>query len=157
MIHRREFTVGGLSAAAISVLGLAGHAEERTPAIGSQNPADHFEPCARACSDCQRECDFCAAHCADMVGKGEQTYVVTLQACLDCANICAAAAHVVARHGIFSALVCRACADACSRCAKECETLGKGDQKMTVCADQCRMCEKSCREMVAHSPEARNP
>ncbi len=155
MIHRRNFTVAGLSAAAISVLGLGGRAEERTPAIGSQNPADHFEPCARACCDCQRECDFCAAHCADMVGKGEQPYLVTLQVCLDCANLCAAAAQVVARHGLLSAVVCQACADACSRCAKECETVGKGDRRMAACAERCRLCEKSCRDMIAHSPEAR--
>src|SRR5207302_8759078 len=79
MIDRRQFTVAGLWGAVLSALPLAGNADDRTPAIGNRNPADHFEPCARACSDCQRECDFCAAHCADMVGKGEQTFLVTLQ------------------------------------------------------------------------------
>ncbi len=151
MIHRREFAVAGLSAAAIALLQRSGAAEDRVPKIGSSNPADHFEPCARACSDCQRECDFCAAHCADMLGKGEQTHLVTLQACLDCAGVCGAAAHIVARHGLFSDLMCQACSEACSRCAKECETFGKDDEKMQACAAQCRSCEKACRDMLTHS------
>src|SRR5262245_14570061 len=155
MIDRRQFTVTGLWAAIVSALPTAGAADERTPVIGSKNPADHFEPCARACSDCQRECDYCAALCADMIVKGDQTFLATLQTCLDCANLCAAAAQIVSRHGTFSAVVCQACVEACLRCAKECETLGKGDDRMAACAKQCRACEKCCREMLAHSGEAR--
>ena len=153
MIPRRDFAAAGLSAAALAALQVAGMAQERgrKPGIGSPNPTDLFEPCARACSDCQRECDYCATHCADMLGKGEQTHLVTLQSCLDCADVCASAAHIVSRHGVLSETICQACAVACSRCGQECEKFAKDDERMRTCAEQCRACEKACRDMVAHA------
>jgi len=153
MIHRREFTVAGLSAAALAALHVAGAADEPSgvepPRVGSANPEDRFEPCARTCSDCQRECDYCATHCADLLGKGEQHHLVTLMSCRDCAELCAAASRIVARHGSFADLFCQSCAEACLRCAKACEEHGKNDKVMLRCAEECRTCEKACRDMVA--------
>src|SRR5882672_4130947 len=126
MIPRREFALAGLSAAA----------QEARSAAGKPR-GDHFETCAAACSDCQRECDACATHCAELLAKGERHHLSTLMTCRDCADLCSAAAHIVARHGAFAALVCQSCAEACLRCAKECEQHGKDDQIMIRCAQEC--------------------
>ena len=83
-----------------------------------------FDKCATACSDCQRACDSCAAHCAKMLSDGKKEHHKTLQTCQDCATHCAAAAAIVARNGPFSDLICKACAEACARCGKECEKTG---------------------------------
>ena len=79
---------------------------------------------------------------------GKHEHMTTLATCQDCADVCSAASHVVARGGPFAALICNACADACARCAKECEAF-KDDDHMQQCAKECRKCEKACREMIA--------
>jgi hypothetical protein len=103
--------------------------------------------CAKACSDCQRECDSCASHCARLVSEGKKAHLTTLMTCQDCANVCTAAAQIVSRGGPFSTLICESCAEACARCGKECEKFA-GDQHMKMCAEECHKCEKACREMA---------
>lgn len=117
--------------------------------VDHRKHAEHMQACAKACSDCQRECDVCATHCAHMVHEGNKKHMTTLMTCQDCANVCAAAAHIVARGGPFAGLICEPCAEACARCAKECERF-PDDQHMKRCAEECRRCEKACREMLKH-------
>ena len=113
----------------------------------------HFDKCATACSDCQRACDSCAAHCAKMLSDGKKEHLKTLQTCQDCASHCAAAASIVARNGPFSDLICKACAEACARCGKECEKFSD-DTHMKKCVDECKKCETACRDMLSHVPSA---
>ncbi|MFO0880863.1 MAG: four-helix bundle copper-binding protein [Gemmataceae bacterium] len=109
-----------------------------------------FEKCARACNDCQRICDACSAHCANMVAEGKKEHLATLRTCQDCATFCTAAATTVARKGPFSDLICKACAEACNGCGKSCEKFGE-DKLMKECAEDCFRCEKICREMLNHT------
>ena len=108
---------------------------------------DSNNPCAVACSDCQRECDACAHHCAKMVASGKHEHMATLASCLDCADLCAAASRIVARDGVYASLICRACANACAACAKACAAISS-DAMMKACADECLKCEKACRAML---------
>ena len=107
----------------------------------------HLEECAKACSDCQRACDTCQTHCAHMLHAGEKAHMTTLMSCADCATVCASASEILSRGGPFSSLICVSCAEACQRCAVECEKF-KDDMHMKKCAEECRKCEKACREMV---------
>jgi hypothetical protein len=109
-----------------------------------------FEKCARACSDCQRLCDACATYCAKALAKGSEHHLEMLVSCQDCASLCVAASQIVARDGLFSDLVCRACEEACARCASRCERHPQDGAVMTRCAEECRKCETACREMLAH-------
>lgn len=154
-MDRREFAVAGVSAAALLALRAAASAEEvgKTPAAGHAHD-EAFDVCAKACSDCQRACDSCAAHCAHRVGDGMKLHMTTLQTCLDCADVCGMSSHLVSRRGPFMHLVCSSCAEACTRCAQECEKF-PDDRHMKACAEECRRCEKACREMVKHAPVAR--
>jgi hypothetical protein len=153
MIRRREFAIAGLSGAALAAIQFPGLAEERKPGAPGGH-ADRFEVCAKACGDCQRECDACATHCAELMAKGDHHHLATLMSCRDCADFCSTAAQIVSRRGPFADLVCRACADACAHCAKDCERHGKDDKVMARCMEECQTCEKACREMVAHSETA---
>ena len=115
--------------------------------------AEHDEmlqACAKACSDCQRQCDTCASHCAHMLAEGKKEHLTTLMTCRDCATICAAAAQIVAGGGPFSSIICESCATACSECAKACEKF-PDDKHMKACAEECRKCEKACRGMLKHA------
>jgi hypothetical protein len=106
--------------------------------------------CAKACSDCQRMCDMCAAHCAGMLAQGKKDHLATLATCQDCATVCSATAQVVARGGPFAGIVGSACAEVCARCAAACAKF-PADAHMKACAEECRRCEAACREMVKHA------
>ena len=101
---------------------------------------------AKACSDCQRACDMCSAHCLALLSDGKTQHAKTMQLCNDCAAVCATSAQIVARHGPLMNVICNACADACNQCAKACDAQ-KDDAQMKYCAEQCRLCEKACRTM----------
>lgn len=154
MIGRREFSVAGLSAMALAALETSASAQKTAQKPHAQHGAhdDHLEACAKACSDCQRECDSCATHCAHMLHSGKNDHITTLETCQDCADVCAAAAHIVARSGPFALQICDACAEICAGCGKACEQF-PDDEHMKHCAEECRKCEKACRDMknyVAH-------
>ncbi len=143
MIGRREFGIVGLSAAAALALQANARADDKS----HEGHGDMFEECADACADCQIECGSCARHCAMLLGEGKKEHMNTLQTCLDCAEICSAAAQIVARQGSFSTLICESCAEACSRCAAACEKV-PSDKHMARCAKECRECETACRAML---------
>jgi hypothetical protein len=111
----------------------------------------HFEKCAKACAVCMLECESCATHCGGLVLKGEKKHVLTLRTCLDCAEVCASAAKIVARQGPASVLVCESCAKVCDQCGAVCEKLGPDDEHMKRCAKACRDCARECREMIKHA------
>ncbi len=154
MIGRREFGVAGLSAAAWLAVEAAGVAKEKERSTRSAKPAhdehnEAFEECAKACSDCQRACDACATHCAHQLHAGKTEHMPTLATCLDCADFCGTASQITARGGVFADLICESCAEACARCAKECEKISH-DEHMAKCAKECHDCETACRKLLKH-------
>jgi hypothetical protein len=149
MFSRREFGVAGLSGLALAALpGVALAQEDPKARAGEKH--ETLEACAAACCACQRECDLCTTHCAQLMMEGMKEHLATLMSCRDCATICAAAARVVAGHGTFSALICESCMTACAECAQVCEK-HPDDKLMKDCGAECRNCEKACREMLKHS------
>lgn len=156
-MDRREFAVAGVTAAALLALRTAASAEEPGKAREAPHGSGHgdeFDACAKACSDCQRRCDSCSLHCAHRVAEGKKVHLTTLQTCLDCADICGMAAQLVSRRGPFMHLACSTCAEACARCAVECEKF-PDDKHMKMCGEECRRCEKACREMVKQAVATR--
>ena len=146
MIRRREFAVAGVSALAATAIRTAS-ADEHDHRSAHRQVATIYEKCAAACSDCQRECDSCASHCAMQLKAGHSSHAETLATCQDCADLCSAASRIVAREGPFANLVCKACAEACAKCAQACEKF-PDDQHMAECARECRECEKDCQAMI---------
>ena len=147
-MNRIQFSA--LTMATCALAFVAASAQSQGPAKGDhKHHSEAMHVCAKACSDCQRECDACATHCAHMVLEGKKDHLTTLMTCQDCANICATASHIVARGGPFAGLICEPCAEACARCAKECERFPQ-DKHMKQCAEECRKCEKACKEMLKH-------
>ena len=149
MFNRREFGTASLTGMALAALPAIAMAQGDRKAPGSEHH-ESLRACAAACSDCQRECDTCETHCAQLLMEGNKEHLATLFTCRDCAMICAAAARVVAGHGPFSTLICEGCVTACADCAKMCEKY-PNDKHMQVCAAACRTCEKACREMLQHA------
>lgn len=113
--------------------------------------ADTLAICIDACFDCAQACTACADACL-----GEQQ-VADLVRCmrldLDCADQCLATGAAVTRQtadpqALRASLA--ACADACNRCATECEGHAKhGMEHCAVCAEACRRCEQACNALIA--------
>jgi hypothetical protein len=114
-----------------------------------------FAECARACADCMLACEECGHHCARLVAEGHKEHhhehVRTAATCLDCADVCSAAAKIVARGGPFARTICQACVKTCEDCGKECAKV-PDDEHMKRCADECQRCAKACRDMLEHVP-----
>ena len=87
-IGRREFGMAGISAAALVAWESSGLAQTKA------EHADHHhdvDKCAVACGACQRSCDSCSTHCADLAASGKKEHLESLKTCQDCAAICATA------------------------------------------------------------------
>ena len=108
---------------------------------------EHFTQCAKACAECLLECDSCYHHCAGLVVEGHKDHAKTMKLCVDCGEICSAAAKLAARQGVLAAILCDACAKACDECNTACEKF-PDDKIMAKCAKACRDCAAACREMI---------
>lgn len=151
-MSRREFSTHGLAGVAFAATGSAALGMQEggasTAAVFQPMHSEAWQDCAKACSECQRICDACATHCASMLFEGKKEHAVTLMSCRDCADICATAAQVAARGGIYARNVCEACAQICADCGRECNKFSN-DSMMKQCAEECFDCEKACRAMVS--------
>ena len=147
MWTRRGFATAGFSMLAVAAMPKAASAQ--LPKIDLKSLAHNpkMDECAKACADCQLECDSCSHYCGKQLVMGSTDHATTLATCSDCADVCSVAAQIVSRSGPFSEVICVACADACQKCAEACESF-KEDEKMKKCAAACRKCEKACRGMV---------
>jgi len=151
-MNRRE-AFGTLGATAV-VLGSysAVHAQDSKKSdSGSEHHHDnHFDPCAKACTDCQLSCHSCHHHCEELVVAGKKEHVKTMRLCSDCGDVCAIAANIVSRQGPLSVTVCESCAKACDECGKACAQF-PDDEHMKKCADECKKCAAACRQMIQHA------
>lgn len=148
MKHYPLFGGFGILTFAIVLLG-----SSRTVAVErADDHAAHFEACAKACTDCLRECEMCARYCAGMISMGHKDHLATLANCADCAEFCTAAAKITSRGGPLAAEICESCAKACDKCAEACEK-HPNDEHMKRCAKECRACATACREMIKHAAQ----
>jgi uncharacterized membrane protein len=103
-----------------------------------------------ALSDCAQAC--VADTDADL-GEHNVTEMVTcIRLCLNCADVCTAAAAVISRPAGYDADVTKplleACAAICKTCGDECERHAEMHAHCRVCGEACRRCEQACREML---------
>lgn len=100
---------------------------------------------------CILECQKCSATCTSLLidtclkAGGRHTAPDHVRIMLDCAQICATTADLMARGSAFHAQMCGLCADVCEACARSCDGLAG----MAACIAACRSCAKSCRAMAA--------
>ena len=143
-MDRRE-VLGILGAGAAGLTAFAGSR------VSADEPhaehAGHFNQCAKACADCLQECDSCYHHCAGLVTEGHKDHAKTMKLCVDCGEICSAAAKLAARQSVLAAILCGACAKACDECNAACEKF-PDDKHMAKCAKACRDCAAACRDMI---------
>lgn len=152
-MNRRElFGTLGATAVALGTYSSAQAQVAKKPQKAEDHSHDdhHVDDCAKACTACQLKCHSCHHHCEELVAAGKKQHVQTMKLCVDCGDICAVAANIVARHGALSTMVCEACAKACDECGKACAQFAD-DEHMKACSQECKKCAAACREMIKHS------
>jgi len=103
-----------------------------------------------ALTDCAQACT--AGVDADLDEQDLAEMVTCIRLCLDCVDVCTAAAGVVSRQAEYDANVARplleACVAICKSRADECERRARHFQHCLVCAEACRRCEQACQEFL---------
>lgn len=104
-----------------------------------------------AAAECMLVCITCADACSEAFDPASLSFCIRTN--LDCADICAAAARLVARPGEqdVDALQVQlgACVSACHACAKECDDHAEMMEHCRICAESCRACAEACEAMIA--------
>ena len=146
---RRRDILGAVGTGAAGLALVAGKTEASDRASGDGDPkhAGMAKSCCDACGTCAEACNKAFHHCVEQASAGKARHAKMAQIVADCAAFCALSAQTISRHSVMMVLSCRACADACRRCAQECETFDT-DIDMKICLDACQRCEESCRNMV---------
>jgi hypothetical protein len=116
------------------------------PAVRSNPVADRAALLA-ALGSCATACTVCADACLS-----ETPMLERLRPCirlnLDCADLCAATARLVARAGEPATSLLHvqlhACVLACQECADECARHADHHTHCGLCADECRHCQELC-------------
>ena len=107
-----------------------------------------------AMNDCAQACT--ADNAADLGEHNLADMVMCIRLCLDCADVCAAAAAVTSRLAEYDPAVLRplleSCVASCRSCGDECERHAPMHAHCRVCAQACRRCEQACQELLAALP-----
>ena len=106
----------------------------------------------QAMNECIDNCTQCHAICLETINYcltkgGEHAAPQHIALLASCADICATSASAMLRGAEIHTVICGACAEACRRCARDCEAMG--DAEMKRCAEICRRCAESCAAMAA--------
>lgn len=112
---------------------------------------DAYSKCIEACLACTIVCTVCADSC--LSGGADAAMVDCVRTDLDCADLCAATARIVARQSGSGAATIRAaveaCAAVCRACAEECRSHADQHEHCKACAEACERCAEACEALAA--------
>ena len=112
--------------------------------------ADLLAAAIDALSDCAQAC--IADIDADLSEQNVAEMVTCIRLCLDCTDVCTAAAGVISRLAEYepssTVPLLYACAAVCKSCGDECERHAQMHAHCRVCEQACRRCEQACRELL---------
>lgn len=143
MWNRREW-LGALGTGTAGLTLLTNRAEAVEDEHGH---AAILKECAEACGHCEAACNEAFHHCVSAAGAGKAEHARMAQMVVDCAAFCTLSAAMIARHSSLMIASCRACAEACEKCARDCSPHASGET-MKHCVESCEKCAESCRKMA---------
>jgi hypothetical protein len=125
-------------------------APARSAPSPSMPSSDLLSTGLKSCQDWAGMCLRTMTACLDLTADPTNTrHVAALQ---DCADMCETTARFIARRSPHLSLLCRACADLCTLCARECDAI-HGDTCAVECAQACRLCAETCLSLTVHAGE----
>ena len=119
MWRRREI-LGALGTGAAGLAFIASETAASASESGDDDPkhAGMKKSCCDACGACSEACNKAFHHCVEQASAGKPRHAKMAQTVADCAAFCALSAAMISRQSAMMILSCRACADACRRCAR---------------------------------------
>jgi hypothetical protein len=112
--------------------------------------ADVLAAAIDAMTDCAQACT--ADNAADLGEQNLADMVRCIRLCLDCTDVCTAAAGVTSRLVSYDPSVLRplleSCVAICRSCGDECERHAAMHAHCRVCAVACRRCEQGCLDLL---------
>jgi hypothetical protein len=112
--------------------------------------ADVLAAAIDAMNDCAQACT--ADNAADLGEHNLADMVRCIRLCLDCTDVCMAAATVTTRLVEYDPAVLRplleSCVAICRSCGDACERHARMHAHCRVCAQACRRCEQACGALL---------
>jgi hypothetical protein len=112
--------------------------------------ADLLAATIDALSDCVQAC--IADTDADLSEQNLAEMVKCIRLCLDCSDVCTAAAGVLSRLAEYDPGTTRplleACTAICKTCGDECQRHAPHHAHCRVCEQACHRCEQACRDLL---------
>lgn len=93
-------------------------------------------------NECASVCNYCASACLGEPNVANLTRCISTD--LDCADICAFTARLLARGSRHAEHLLAECAEICNICAGECEKHAGHHDHCRACAEMCRKCAAAC-------------
>lgn len=143
MLERRAVLVSGTALLAAGASSQAMASDRPTQSMTMAMP---MKDCIDLCTASHRICLETANHLASAIGIAAPPLLIALLN--DCAEVCQSTANSMIRKSALHPILCRSCAEACERCASECDQQ-TADRQLAICAAACRRCASGCREMAA--------
>jgi hypothetical protein len=107
--------------------------------------------CIAQCFACALACSSCAEDC--LADERVQDLALCIRLNLDSADVCNDTGRGLVRQMSSEPARARsmleACAQACRRCAEECEFHARDHEHCRVCAEACRRCEQACNDLAS--------
>jgi hypothetical protein len=100
--------------------------------------------CAKECGTCQRSCEKAEAYLKSKAQSASSTAAQKSMA--DCIELCKTSQVLMESNSKYHPAVCKVCAEACTACAKACDTLH--DPELKACIEECKTCANSCKKMA---------
>lgn len=117
---------------------------------GSGVDPEAIARCIEACAECAQLSTMCADAC--LGEPSVQEMLSCIRSDLDCADVCAATARVVARQTAFDRTVVRtlvsACAEICGTSAEERERHAAHHEHCRICGEATRRCQQACEQLM---------
>jgi len=103
-------------------------------------------PLLETLNKCVAECNHCSTACLDEENVKMLSKCIKLD--LDCADICALTATLLARGSQHAKHLLKECAEVCTACAEECEKHAQHHDHCKTCAEACRECANACLDAI---------
>lgn len=154
MRSRRHVLLAGTVAAGALALSGAARAEgehdhhKMQGAAAPDAPKQPRRALVDAAVDCIRHGEICAAHCVDMLARGDTSLKDCYRTVTAMLPLCKALAQYAAADAARLRDLAKLCIDVCDDCAKECKKHAEHHAMCRRCLDSCEQCIKDCKAIL---------
>lgn len=136
----------------MGVLAIAALASETQAA---EHDHDHHNHGAKnqtlvdSASDCVKTGEACINHCLDLLAQGDKEMAACAKSVNEMLGVCAALQRLATVDSKFLPKFAKVAGEMCEACENECRKHEKKHAECKACADSCAVCLKECQKIAA--------